>query len=435
MTQINRRNFIKFSGAAAALAVTPPFLQAQENGNYEAHVVVVGGGFAGATAAKYLRLWSDGKIKVTLVDKNPHHVTCVLSNLVLNDRLKLTDITQSYTSLQDNYGVIVRQGYVTEVTEGMDKTVHLEDGTTIDCDFVILAPGIEFIDIPGLKEGDFNRFDQIPHAWVAGPQTTLLRDQLHDLPSGGAFVMTVPKAPYRCPPGPYERACVVADFIKRVKGAGKVIVLDLNPDITVEKETFNQAFSGIYQDIVEYYPNVELIHVDSDNRIAFTNQGNFEADVLNVIPTHKAGKIAEDLGLVVGSWAPVDLISYESTLRPGFYVIGDSNNSGQPKSGHMANAQAKVCVDAIIRTIADRSKALVYEPTRLSTLKTNSACYSPITYDQASWLSAVFAYDTVNNAMRVVEDSFASSTAPHWSSEHFEDMFEWANSLFSNSFR
>lgn len=398
-------------------------------------MVVVGGGFAGATVAKYLRLWSDGKIQVTLVDQNPNHVTCVLSNLVLNDRLRLADITQSYNPLQDNYGVVIEQGRVTGVSGTDVKTVELDNGTSLACDFVVLAPGIEFIDVPGLKDGSTNHFDAVPHAWIAGPQTTLLRDQLHAMPDGGTFVLTVPLSPYRCPPGPYERACVVADYIKRIKGNGRVVVLDPHPDITIEQETFHGAFNGIYKDIVEYIPNAELTAVDAQNLTAITTQGHFSGDVLNVIPTHKAGKVVEELGLVSGRWAPVDVRSYESTIMPGFYVLGDSNNSGQPKSGHMANAQAKVCADAIIRTIADKSKALVHDPARLSTIKTNSACYSPITYDQASWLSAVFAYDSVNNAMKVVSDSFASSTSPHWSGDNFEDMFEWANSLFSNTFK
>jgi len=458
MTQINRREFIKVSTASAALAVTPSILKAQEGGGIlEARVTVIGGGFAGATVAKYLRMWSDGKIQVTMVDKNPDHVSCVLSNLILNDRLQLEDITLPYTPLEENYGVIVKQGTVTGVTSDINKAVHTvhlgNGGESIECDYVVLAPGIEFIDVIGLKEGNVNQFDRVPHAWIAGSQTELLRNQLHSMQSGDTFIMTVPLSPYRCPPGPYERACVVADYIKRVKkGDGKVIVLDPHSDITIEKETFSQAFNGIYKDIVEYIPNAKLLEVeikDNGDRVAITTAGSYTGKVLNVIPTHKAGKIVEDLGLLPDGerFAPVHAASYESTLRPEFYVIGDSNNSGQPKSGHMANAQAKVCADAIIRTIAGKtaSKDFVHDPARLNSIKTNSACYSPITYDEASWLTAVFAYETADNSMKLVSDtfgsmklvpgSFASSHSPHWSNDNFEDMFEWANSLFSNTFR
>jgi len=470
MTKINRRDFIKLSGATAALAGTPSILKAGEE-SFEARVVVVGGGFAGATVAKYLRLWGAGAIKVTMVDKNPEHVSCVLSNLILNDRLLLDDITMSYDPLI-NHGVIVKEGLVTKIEDnGGVKTVQLNNETsnTIQCDYVVLAPGIEFVDVPGLKEGDTNNFDDIPHAWIAGEQTEVLRQQLHDMPNDGTgvFVMTVPQSPYRCPPGPYERACVVADYMLREKNGGKVIVLDPHADITIEKDTFNAAFTGIYKDIIEYIPNAKLISVNAEEKSLIIGQNdpdgafiheqnnpdgvpnqepkNYSGDVVNVIPTHKAGKIIKDLDLNVGNWAPVDVRSYESTVKTGFYIIGDSNNSGQPKSGHMANSQAKVCADAIIRTIADSSKTLVHDETRLANLKTNSACYSPITYNEASWLTAVFAYETVQNAENLTDDSFGkmslvdesfgwSTGEDHWSAENFEDMFEWSRSLFSNTF-
>lgn len=441
MTQINRRDFIKLTSASAALATVPSILKAEESNAYEARVVVVGGGFAGATMAKYLRLWGDSKIQVTLVDKNPDHVSCVLSNLILNDRLQLDDITLPYTALQENHGVIVRQGLVTNVTGDEVKTVHLDNDDTIMCDYVVLAPGIEFIDIPGLKQGDENNFDLVPHAWIAGPQTELLRDQLQAMKAGDTFIMTVPQSPYRCPPGPYERACIVADYIKRMhQGNGRVIILDPHPEVTIEKETFEQAFNGIYKDIVTYVPNAILKSVkirSNGKKVARTTAGKYVSKFLNVIPTHKAGKIVEILGLSGGArFAPVDPASYESTLRPGIYIIGDSNDSGQPKSGHMANAQAKVCADAMIRTIAGKSTSedFVHDPERLARIKTNSACYSPITYDQASWLTAVFAYETADNSMKLVQDSFASSNSPHWSNDNFQDMHEWAESLFTNSF-
>lgn len=444
MTQINRRDFIKLTSASAALVAVPSILKAEVGNAFEARVVIVGGGFAGATMAKYLSLWGGGQIQVTMVDKNPNHVSCVLSNLILNNRLQMEDITLPFTSLQDNYGVIVRKGLVADVTGDDEKTVHMLDtDETIVCDYVVLAPGIEFIDIPGLKDGDSNNFDVFPHAWIAGPQTEILRDQLQNMQKGDTFVMTVPQSPYRCPPGPYERACVVADYIKRIHdGDGQVIILDPHVEVAIEKETFEKAFNGIYKDIVTYVSNAILNSVEIDAitgvKVAKTSVGDYSGKVVNVIPTHKAAKIVEDLGLLpLGSkFAPVDKASYESTERPGFYVIGDANDSGQPKSGHMANSQAKVGADAIIREIASKSSTtdFVHDPERLAKIRTNSACYSPITYDQASFLTAVFAYETTNNSMALVKDSFASSHSPHWSKDNFEDMFKWSESLFSNTF-
>ncbi|MGB2680600.1 MAG: FAD/NAD(P)-binding oxidoreductase [Candidatus Competibacter sp.] len=418
MNTISRRHFLKLAGAATALAATPTFLKAQ---NLSGRVVVVGGGFAGATLAKYLRLWGGG-VSVTLVDANPAHISCILSNLVLSNSLNLSQITFNYESLKQ-LGVNFVQGRATGIEKPNNTTwrVQIAGRTPLDCEHVVLAPGIDFQPITGWVAS------QVPHAWEAGAQTTLLKQQLQAMPAGGLFIMTIPPKPYRCPPGPYERACVVADYLKRTKPGSKVIILDANPGIVAEAETFTKAFTQTHAGVIEYHPNVALLAVDSNQRIAKTNIGDFKADVLNVIPPQKAGGIVTSAGLTTdGRWAPVNPLNYESTIpgMSGIHIIGDSQGTGQPKSGHIANAEAKVCADAILRAFAGEAP----DPAPM----TNSACYSPITANTASWLTAVYAYNPATKTMDLVPASFGEAASP--SKDNYEDMFDWAANLFADTF-
>jgi len=427
MNNFNRRDFIKLMGISTAAVATPSLIKtASANGGLSARVVVVGSGFAGSTVAKHLRLWSNNLIDVTVVDPHFAHVSCVMSNLVVNEQLAMSDITFQHAVLNEKYGVNFIKSSVSSINhEAAEKQVFLENGQTLLCDYIVLAPGISFDDIPGLDH------QKVPHAWVAGPQTTLLRDKMKAISGGDTFVMTIPKAPYRCPPGPYERACVIADMMKK-KGGGKVIVLDLNPKIIVEEHMFSNAFSEIYGGIVEYIPNIEIKAVDSDDLIVYTkNHGEFKADVLNVIPTHRAGKIITDLGFntVADRWADVNPISYELNNTADVFVIGDSSGTSQPKSGHMANSQAKICADAIIRKIANRP---LDSQERLANLTTNSACYSPITSTTATWLTAGFIYNQDEQRMKAIPASLGEAELHHV--DHYKDMFSWSKNLFENTF-
>lgn len=417
MKAITRRGFLKMVGAGAAVATLPRISRAQ---GATARVVVVGGGFAGATVAKYLRYWGNNAVDVTLVDANRAHVSCILSNLVLNNSLSLNSITFNYDTLRSKYGVTPVQGQVAAIDTSA-RRVHLAGGTVLPYDRLVLAPGIAFDPVPGLDA------NLVPHAWQAGAQTTLLKNQLAAMPSGGRVVMTIPLAPYRCPPGPYERACLIADFLRRKKGTARIVVLDANPGIMAEKETFTRAFTQKYKGTLEYYSGVTLNSVDSPNRIARTSLGDFKAHVLNVIPRHRAGQIAAAAGVVNdagGRWAGVDPLSYESTTVPFVHIIGDAQATGQPKAGHIANGEAKVCADAIIRLFRGENP----DPQPV----VNSACYSPITAKEASWLTAVFRYDPVTRTMKVVPAS--SGEAKEWNSGNFERMFDWAVNLFSDTF-
>jgi NADH dehydrogenase FAD-containing subunit len=416
MNAFNRRQFLKLAGGATALAALPPFVRAATPAP---RVVIIGGGFGGATVAKYLKLWG-GNVDVTMVDANANHVSCILSSLVLTDAISLNRITLSYDSLRTQHGVSIIQDRAVTI-DPVTHSVSLEVGTTLPYDHLILSPGIDFIPIPGWDP------NLVPHAWQAGPQTTLLKDQIAAMPAGGSFVITIPQSPYRCPPGPYERACLVADFVRRNKPGSKVIVLDANPSIVAEEHTFSVAFNQTYANIIEYHTNVSVTQVDSANRIIDTSIGQFPASVLNVIPNQQAGQIARDADLGIdasGRWVPIDPLTYASAKHSDVHVIGDSQATGQPKSGHMASSQGKIAADAILRSFAGLGPDAA--PT------TNSACYSPIDATTASWLTAVFQYDPGTGSMKLVPESLGEAEAP--TSENYREMFQWADNIFADSF-
>lgn len=416
---MNRRNFLKLAGLASATLALPRVLRAAAAAP---RVVVVGGGFGGATVAKYLKLWG-GNVDVTLIDRNPQHYACILSNLVVTGQLPLDRITLGYGDLQSRRGVRIVQGEAFEVNP-VDRRVLVQTSggrMSYGYDHLVLSPGIDFIPPAGNYDPQLT-----PHAWQAGPQTLLLKQQLAAMPAGSTFVMNVPPSPYRCPPGPYERACVVADYLKRRKRGARVIVLDANAEIQAEPATFSRAFNETYRGMLSYVPRAEIVSVDSSTRSVVTTQGAFRGAVLNLIPTQRAGGIVSRANLVndaTGRWALVNPLTYGSIINPEIHILGDSQGTGQPKSGHMANSQAKVCADAILR--AFNGEAPDPAPT------TSSACFSPISATKASWLSASFQYDSIQRAMARVD--LGEAHAP--TSDGLQQMFQWADNIFADSFR
>lgn len=422
MNSLSRRRLLQLLGSTSALAAVPN-LGFSATTNPARRVVIVGAGFGGATAARYLRLWGGDKVSVTLVDAKAAHLSCILSNLVVTGDMTMDQITLDLSVLKNTYGVRLVRGMATAV----DTTAHTLSVQTargviaLPYDKLILSPGIDFITPPGSYDATLT-----PHAWVAGKQTELLRNQIAGLKTGDTFVMNIPKAPYRCPPGPYERACVIADVIRRKNLKGKVIVLDANPGITAEPVNFGNAFANTFKGIVDYRPNSVITSINSTDRSVTTTQGIVKGKVLNYLPDMKAGRIVAAAGLLDagGRWAAVDPLTYASLINPDIHVLGDSQATPQPKSGTMANAQAKVCADAILRAIGGNPP----DPQPMTT----SACYSPITNTTASWLTASYQYDPVIRQMKRVDESFSEAEAP--SHENYSDMFRWANSLFADAF-
>jgi NADPH-dependent 2,4-dienoyl-CoA reductase/sulfur reductase-like enzyme len=416
----NRRNFLGMTGLAAAGFGLPRPVRAS---SAAPRVVVVGGGFGGATVAKYLRMWG-GNINVTLIDRSPSHYSCILSNLVVTGALPMDAIELGYESLQSKWGVQVTRGEVIEIDPvAAEVSVDVGNGfTTLPYDKLILSPGVEFI----APEGNYDP-ELTPHAWKAGPQTLLLEQMLAAMNARETYLLTIPGSPYRCPPGPYERACGVAEYLMQKKPGAQIVVLDANASIQAEPKNFGNAFNGIYRDVLTYVPNAGILSVDSAAKTIETAAGTFTGDVLNIIPNQRAGKIVTDTGLAndaSGRWSVVDPLSYASATYPDIHILGDSQATKQPKSGHMANAQAKVCADAIIRAFNGEDP----DPSPV----TSSACFSPITSEKASWLTASYQYDPTTKAMKRVDASFAEAERP--TSDGMEQMFQWANNIFADSF-
>jgi sulfite dehydrogenase len=365
-------------------------------------VVVVGGGFGGATAARYLRLWG-GNVDVTLVERNPEFVSCPLSNLVLGGHKSMADITRGYNGLRA-LGVMVVQGEVTAVDAAARK-VKLANGSELQYDRLVVSPGVDFISdeiaglAPALASG------QLLHAWKAGPQTAALRQQLMDMPNGGVFAISIPKVPYRCPPGPYERACVVASYFKQAKPRAKVLVLDANPEVQSKKALFERAFSQHYAGILEYRPNSELKEVaGSTAKLEFED---VRADVLNVVPPQRAADLARQAGLVNINqrWCGVNWLTMESTAVPGVHVLGDATFPAalMPKSGHMANQQAKLAAAAIIQLL----KGQPVNPTPV----VMNTCYSFVTASEAIHVATVHQYDAAEKTFKTAPGSGGVSAA------------------------
>ncbi|PHS32187.1 MAG: flavocytochrome C [Methylophaga sp.] len=400
---LKRREFIKTAAVAGMAAVMPATTSAAKVLRKQKRVVVVGGGFAGATAAKYVAMWS-ANTEVVMIERNAQFVSCPQSNLVLGGSRTLQQLTHDYNSLADNYDIKTVQAEVVSVdTDKQQVTLH--DGVIVDYDRLIIAPGVDFIydDLPMLAS--FEAQQKIPHAWKAGPQTEILKQQLHGMKKGGTMIMTVPATPFRCPPGPYERACQVAHYLKNNNPSAKLIILDANGDVASKKALFKAAWQKYYSSLIEYVPNSSIESIDVANLDVETEFDNFSADVLNVIPAQKAGKVAEMAGIinVDNRWCKVDFLTYESTEKENVHVIGDAVHAKLPKSGHMANAQAKVCAAAVVALLAEQAPE--QQPVFSNT------CYSFIDDKQAMHVAAVYRYDKEQRSMIVMPGGGVSTQA------------------------
>jgi sulfide dehydrogenase [flavocytochrome c] flavoprotein chain len=350
----SRRSFLQSSAALSLLGLSACATTSIPS---KAKVVVIGGGYGGATAAKYVRMLSDYKIDVVLIEPNTAFISCPISNLVVGGSKQMADITSPYDGLSKNHGVTVVKDMAASV-DTAKRTVTLAGGATIGYDKLIVSPGIDmnFAAIEGLQAAQ--QSGQILQAWKAGAETVALRNQLQAMPDGGTFAIVIPEAPYRCPPGPYERACQAAFYLQKNKPKSKVLILDANPDVTSKAGLFKAVWNNQYKGLVEYRGNHKATAVDAKtNTVKFDVQDDVKASVLNVLPPMRAGKIALDSGLANAAnnrWCGIDYVTFESTAAKDVHVLGDSIQiaPGMPKSGHMANSHAKVAAAAIVARLS-----------------------------------------------------------------------------------
>jgi len=398
--RLSRRRFLKQVAAGAAASVCAPAFAAGPR------VVVVGGGFGGATAAKYIRMWAPD-IQVTLVERNREFISCPLSNRVLAGQAELIDLTRGYGPLSSKYSIEVV--YDDAVAIDSDKReLTLDSGDALPYDRLIVSPGVDVLsdEIPGLR--DLAARERVLHAWRAGPQTMALKRQLESMPDGGVYALTIPKSPYRCPPGPYERACQVAWYFKTQKPKSKVLILDANDKVQSKEALFTKVWKEWYEGIIEYRPNSTLLDVDAKTLTAKLEFEEVKADVLNVVPPQRAAKIAADAGLITANnkWVGVDFLTYESVARKNIHVLGDAILAApaMPKSGHMANQHGKVAAAAVIALLRGESPN--------SSPVINNTCYSFVSDKQVIHVASVHRYDPEKRTMVVAPGASGVSAAP-----------------------
>ncbi|PIT79943.1 NAD(P)/FAD-dependent oxidoreductase [Limnohabitans sp. JirII-31] len=426
---MKRRSFVQASLALGSLGSLAHLSGCASTGRVpeKARVVVIGGGYGGATAAKYVRLLSNYKIDVVMVEPDAAFVSCPISNLVIGGSKTMADITTPYDKLSGNHGVNVVRDYVSRV-DPEKKTVILASGPSIRYDKLIMSPGIElmFNSIEGLQAA--NASGQILHAWKAGPETLALRKQLEAMPDGGVFAISVPEAPYRCPPGPYERASQVAHYFKQHKPKSKVLILDANQDVTSKGPLFKKFWADNYKGILEYVPQQKVIGVDAKNRtLQFEIQNDLKADVLNVLPNMRAGSIAVQTHLANanGRWCGVNFLTFESTQAKDIHIIGDSIMIAplMPKSGHMANSHGKVAAAAVVAQLSD----MAVNPAPFL----SNTCYSFVDDKVAVHVASMHQYDSKENTYKTVPGSGGLSPAP----SELEGLYalNWAQNIWADS--
>jgi len=420
---LRRREFLKAAGATLAAAASGCAAPAANAVAEKARVVIVGGGYGGATAARYIRML-DPAIGVVLVEPDAQFVSCPLSNLVLGGFRSMEDITRPYTALEQRYGVRVVHERASAI-DAARREVRLAGGEVLKYDRVIVSAGIDFMlaEMPamGTPEGR----ERVLHAWKAGPQTAALRGQIEAMRDGGVFVISIPEMPYRCPPGPYERACQVAAYFQRAKPRSKVLILDANGDVTSKGALFKKAWSELYGGMIEYRPNSKAVDVDIATRTLKLELEDVKGDVLNVIPPMKAADIADPFITANGRWCEVDWLTFESKAVKNAHVLGDSLQVAplMPKSATIANGHGKVCAAAVASLL--RGEAPNPAPTLLNT------CYSLVSDKAAIHVASVHKYDLGERTFKVVPGAGGLSQA----SSEAEGTYamNWARNIWADT--
>ena len=422
---MDRRQFVGAASAAGVLGLASGC--ASTGGGAGGKVVVVGGGYGGATAAKYIRMWSEGRVEVTLVEPNDAFISCPISNLVLGGSKQMADITTPYDNLAKRHGIKIVKDRAVAI-DADKRQLRLAGGTTLAYDRLVLSPGVDFMwdSLPGMKKPGAQ--DKVLHSWKAGPQTVALRKQLEAMPDGGVYALTIPLAPYRCPPGPYERACQVAFYFSQAKPKSKVLILDANDDVTSKGPLFKKAWADRYKGIIDYRPKHALADVDAaTGTLKFEFNDDLKAQVINVLPPMRAGDIAHNAGLTTANkrWCEVDWLTMESKAAKNIHILGDALQIAptMPKSGHMANQHGKVAAAAIVALLAGR------EPGQMPIY--NNTCYSFVSDVDVVHVASVHRYDAAQKTMLPVAGSGGVSAAANELEGRYA--MAWARNIWADA--
>ncbi|MBT3041941.1 MAG: NAD(P)/FAD-dependent oxidoreductase [Candidatus Thiodiazotropha sp. (ex Codakia orbicularis)] len=424
MNKINRRDFIRLGGgltlAGSSLMFPTLALAAAPR------VVVVGGGVGGCTAAKYLRKLNPN-LKVTLIEAKKQYTSCFMSNEVLSGDRTLDSITFDYEGLK-RHGVEIVIDRVTAI-EPVNKQVATVDSGTFGYDACVVSPGVDF-KWDAIEGYDAAVSETIPHAWYAGPQTLTLRRQIESMPEGGRVIIVAPPNPYKCPPGPYERAAQIAMYCKHHKPRAKILILDPK-DAFSKQGLFRQGWSKLYgfgtdNAMIEWVGAAgggTVEELDPSTRTLQAEVEEFTADVINIIPPQKAGKVAYASDLVEGDWCPVNKRTFESKRHPDVYVLGDASSAAKmPKSAYAANSQAKVAAAAIITKFNGADPG---DPTFVNT------CYSILGEEHGISVAAVYTLDETTNTILPIKGSGGLSPMDA-SAEQRKREVKYAHSWFKN---
>ena len=415
---INRRNFIK-SSLLLSTSITPVrYIHASNN----AHIVIVGAGWGGLSAAKTLRTLNKS-IKITVIEKQKYFKSCPISNWVIGNIKDMNDITFSYSDFIKNNNI----NFLYETVDNIDinrKIIKLNN-STVKYDKLILSPGVEleYEKVLGLKNA--LKTNNVFTAWKAGEETKLFSNQITKLQYNEKVIITIPLSPYRCPPGPYERASLIADYIKKNNLKSKVLVLDANQKIISKGKLFSKAWNELYSDIIEYKPDSNVIEIDPKEKKVITDFDEYKFDIANIIPPQKASNLLKKVGLIENNknWASVNPNDFSSTLSKDVYIIGDSTDRASvgsvPKSGYIAYSMGKVCGYALYSALLDK------DPPSPSMINT---CYSLVGQNEGISVSAVYKYDKNKNKIVTVKD--ASGVSPNRSEIIAYNAWDWAQAIW-----
>ena len=427
---IDRRDFLKASGAAAGVAAVGSLsgCATYYSGNYAPKIVVVGAGFGGSTFTRYIKMWYP-KAHVTVIEPNPEFVSCPTSNEVLAGHATMADLTRTYANIKK-----VADAWVTDYVVAIDtkkQEVKTKGGNTLAYDRLVLAGGVELM-FSAVEGYDAEAQKKVKHAWKASAdQTGELRKQLEAMPDGGVFAMSVPKAPYRCPPGPYERACMVGSYFKQHKPKSKIIILDGNEDIASKKGLFTAAWKkhfgyGTDNSMIEWRGNNQPRKLDVKKMEVGTEFDDVKADVINLVPPMRAAEICGMAGVRDGNngtWCSIDITTFESKVAPNVHILGDSALTNFPKSGSVANNTGKMCAYAMSEMFSGRA-------VDASPVVTNT-CYSGTGMGTAFHVATVFRWDNEKKAM--VPPKNANGVSKEESELEYAYMMSWKENVLNDT--